>query len=350
MKLTRREFGASVLATASGALAAPAVLAQQAFEMKVAYFVGDQHAMSRWLVKWSDNLAKDSGGRISVKRFPGSQMGPVQQHYDFARTGQADVSWFLHGATPGRFPLTEIVQLPYFVGSAEIGTKVLNDAELRAKYLDAEHKGVKVLLLLTHQPGNVHTTRKPIRTVEDMKGLRIRFASPTIRDFIAALGATPVGVLPTEQVEQLQKGTIDGVFIDYGGAGIAFKMGGILKHSTELYSYVSSFGVAMNEGFWNKLPPDLQALVTKSVAGVEKEVGEAWDGLDVPGKKALIDGGAEAIKLSPAEDAKFRRIGASVDEAKIKELDGKGLPARAVYTAMKSLTEKHAKTSKSFWN
>src|SRR5437870_1246636 len=78
--------------------------------------------------------------------------GSRQQHYDFARTGQADIVWFLHGATPGRFPLTELIQLPYTVGSAEIGTKVLNDADLRGKYLDAEHKGVKVLLLFTHQP------------------------------------------------------------------------------------------------------------------------------------------------------------------------------------------------------
>jgi TRAP-type C4-dicarboxylate transport system substrate-binding protein len=321
-----------------------------AIELKLAYFVGDQHAMSQWLVNWANNLERQSGGRITVKRFPGSQMGPVQQHYDFVRTGQADVAWFLHGATPGRFPLTEIVQVPYLVGSAEIGTKVLNDPELRSKYIDAEHRGVKVLLMLTHQPGNVHTTKKPIRTIEDMKGLRLRFASPTIRDFIAALGGTPVGVLPTEQVEQLQKGTIDGVFIDYGGAGIAFKMGGILKYSTEMYSYVSSFGVAMNPDFWNTLPPDLQAQVTKSMTGVEKEVGEAWDALDVPGKKALIDGGAEAIRLSAEENAKFRKIGAEVAEAKVNDLESKGMPARAIYTMMKSLAEKHAKTSKNFWN
>lgn len=322
----------------------------QPIELKLAYFVGDQHAMSQWLIKWAKNLEKDSGGRITVKRFPGSQMGPVQQHYDFVRTGQADVAWFLHGATPGRFPLTELVQVPYLVGSAEIGTKVLNDSELRSKYLDAEHKGVKVLLLLTHQPGNVHTTKKPIRTVEDMKGLRIRFASPTIRDFIAALGGTPVGVLPTEQVEQLQKGTIDSVFIDYGGAGIAFKMGGVLKYSTEMYSYVSSFGVAMNPDFWNRLTPDLQGIVTKSMTGVEKEVGEAWDGLDVPGKKAIMDGGGEAIRLSPEENARFRKIGADVAEARVKELESKGMPARAIYDRMKSLAEEHAKSSKNFWN
>ena len=344
----RRILSAAAV-TAALVLQAAAAVAQP-IELKLAYFVGDQHAMSQWLIKWANGLEKDSGGRIVVKRFPGSQMGPVQQHYDFARNGQADVAWFLHGATPGRFPLTEIVQVPYLVGSSEIGTKVLNDPELRAKYLDAEHKGVKVLLLLTHQPGNVHTTKKPIRTVEDMKGLRLRFASPTIRDFVAALGGTPVGVLPTEQVEQLQKGTIDGVFIDYGGAGIAFKMGGVIKYSTEMYSYVSSFGVAMNQDFWNKLPPDLQVLVTKSMTGVEKEVGAAWDGLDIPGKKAIMDEGGEAIKLSPEENAKFRKIGAEVAEAKVKELEGKGMPAREIYTLMKSLSEKHAKTSKNFWN
>jgi TRAP-type C4-dicarboxylate transport system substrate-binding protein len=349
MRNVRRRLGAVMLAAILVAIAMPAT-AQQTHEMKLAYFVGDQHAMSKWLVKWSDKLAKDSGGRITVKRFPGSQMGPVQQHYDFARTGQADVAWFLHGATPGRFPLTELIQVPYLVGSAEIGTKVLNDSELRAKYLDAEHKGVKVLLLLTHQPGNVNTTKKAIRSVDDMKGLRLRFASPTIRDFVAALGATPVGVLPTEQVEQLQKGTIDGTFIDYGGAGIAFKMGGVVKYTTELYSYVSSFGVVMNEGFWKKLPPDLQQLVAKSVVGVEQEVGEAWDALDGIGKKLLIEGGAEAIKLAPAESARFRKIGADVSEARVKELEGKGMPARAIHAMMKALSEKHAKTSKNFWD
>jgi TRAP-type transport system periplasmic protein len=350
MKGAWQWLGGSLLTVAVGVLAAPDASAQQKFEMKLAYYVGDQHAMSKWLIKWSDQLATDSGGRITVKRFPGAQMGPVQQHYDFARTGQADVSWFLHGATPGRFPLTELIQLPYLVGSAEIGIKVLNDSELRAKYLDAEHKGMKVLLLFTHQPGNVNTTKKAIRTVDDMKGLRLRFASPTIRDFVAGLGGTPVGVQPTEQVEQMQKGTIDGVFIDYGGAGIAFKMAGVVRYVTEMYSYVSSFGLGMNEDFWKKLPPDLQELVTKSVTGVEKEVGEAWDGLDAIGKKLLVEGGAEPVKLSPEQNAQFRKIGAQVAEARIKELEAKGMPAGPIYATMKALAEKHAKTSKNFWD
>src|SRR5690348_15962497 len=313
------------------ALGAGTAQAQQKSEMKLAYFVGDQHAMSQWLIKWSEGLEKGSGGRIAVKRFPSAQMGPTPAHYDLARTGQADVSWFLHGGTPGRFPLTELISLPFMVGSSEIGVKTLNDPELRAKYLDAEHKGLKILMVLTHQPGDVHTTKKAIRAIDDFKGMRLRFATWPVRDLIAALGGTPVGVSPTEQAEQLQKGTIDGTFIDYGGAGIAFKLGGTLKYSTELYAYVSSFGIGVNEDFWKKLPPDLQKLMVDSMTGKEKEVGEAWDALDIPGKKALVDGGAEAIRFSAADDAKVRQIGAQVSEAKIKELEAKGLPAREVY-------------------
>jgi TRAP-type C4-dicarboxylate transport system substrate-binding protein len=338
-----------VIACAAAALSAPA-LAQEKFEVKVAEFVGPQHFMTKWLVQWGEKLEKASGGRLAFKHFPNSQMAPTPAHYDLARTGQADVSWFLHGGTPGRFPLTEVSNLPYMVGSAEIGTKVLNDAQLRARYLDAEHKGVKVLLLLTHQPGNVHTTKKAIRTADDMKGLRIRFSSPTIKDFVAALGGTAVGVQPNEQLEQLQKGTLDGTFIDYGGAGIAFKMGGTIKYSTEMYSYVSSFGVAMNPEFYARLPADLKKLVDASTQGVEKEVGEGWDALDSIGKKLIMDGGGEAIRLSKAEDERFRKVGAQVTEAKLKELEAKGLPARAVHRMMKELSEKHARTSRNFWN
>ena len=328
---------------------APIAQAQQKYEVKVAEFVGSQHFMTQWLMKWGEKLEKASNGRLVFKHFPGAQMAPAPQHYDLARTGQADISWFLHGGTPGRFPLTELVSLPYMAGSAEIGTKTLNDAELRSKYLDAEHRGVHVLLLLTHQPGNVHTTKKPIHTTDDFKGLRIRFSAPTVRDFVAALGGTPVGVPPPDQLEMLQKGTLDGVFIDYGGAGIAFKMGGTLKYSTEMYSYVSSFGVAMNSDYYKSLPADLRKLIDDSMKGVEKEVGEGWDALDAIGKKLIVEGGAQAIRLSKDEDARFRKIGEQVTEAKLKELENKKLPARAVHRMMHELAEKHAKSSKNFW-
>src|SRR5438445_63096 len=169
--------------------------AQDKYEVKVATFVGPQHFMNKWLEQWGGKLEKASNGRLAFKFFHGAQMAPAPAHYDLARSGQADVSWFLHG------------------------------------------------------------------------------------------------------------GTLDGVFIDYGGAGIAFKMGGTLKYSTEMYSYVSSFGVAMNPDFHRKLPADLRKLVDDSTQGVEKEVGEGWDALDAIGRKLLVEGGDEVIKLPPQEDA-----------------------------------------------
>jgi TRAP-type C4-dicarboxylate transport system substrate-binding protein len=327
----------------------PGAIAQDKVEMKLAYYVGDQTAMSGWLVRWADTLEKRSGGRMIVKRFPGAQMGPAPAHYDLARNGIADVTWFIHGGTPGRFPLTELINLPYMVGSAEIGVKVLNDAQLRARYLDAEHKGVKVLMLFVHTPGGAFTASRPIRTLEDFKGARLRYTSAFTKDYIQALGATPTAVPPPETGEQMQKGTIDGTFVDYGGAAFAFRLAGMVKNVTELYSYVASFGLAMNPEYWNHLDPQFQRLIIETTTGKEKEIGELWDGQDAPGKKIVMDAGAQVIVPSDAEMAKFQRIGQEVSDAKLKELDAKGLPARQVHQMMKALSEKHAKSSKSFW-
>jgi TRAP-type C4-dicarboxylate transport system substrate-binding protein len=116
-----------------------------------------------------------------------------------------------------------------------------------------------------------------------------------------------------------------------------------------MYSYVSSFGIGMNPEFYKGLPADLRKLVDDSVRGVEKEVGEGWDALDDIGKKLLVEGGAEPIKLSAAENKRFRQVGMEVTEAKLKELEGKGLPARAAFKQIQALSAKHAKTSRNFW-
>ena len=319
------------------------------YNLKIAHFVTPKHPFSKWLEAWAKKLETQSAGALKFTIIPGSQMGPPPKYYDIARRGQADFTWFLHGFTPGRFPLTEISNLPYLFGSAEIGTKALNDAALRSQYLDKEHKGVKLLILFTHQPGNIHSANKPVRRVEDMKGLRIRFASATIKDFVAALGGTPVGLPPTQIVESMQKGTIDGAFIDYGGAGIAFRMGPVTKHTTEMYSYVASFGYAMNARSYKRLPKKYQAMIDASVRGVEKDVGFQFDKMDPLGKNIMMKAGMKPVALTPEEDKRFREIGAKVAEAKLAALEKRGLPARKVYKMMQDLSAKHAPNSRNFW-
>jgi hypothetical protein len=134
------------------------------------------------------------------------------------------------------------------VGSSEIGTKVLNDSQAAREIPRRRaqgHQGADALhapagRAAHHEEGDPHARR--------LQGPALRFASPTVRDLVAALGATPVGVPPTEIAEQLSKGTIDGAFMDYGGVGIAFKLGGTIKYSTELYAYVTSFGLGHERG------------------------------------------------------------------------------------------------------
>lgn len=346
--MNRREFNTSLLAGAS-LIAAPSVArSQTVYNLKLGHFISPTHIFAVYLDNWVKELKEKSNGRLNITIFPANVMGPVQNYADYARTGVADITWFLHGATPGRFPLTETIQLPYMVGSAEIGTKVLNDPEV-LKLLAPEYQGVKILYLLTHQPGGLHTASKPVRKVDDMKGLRIRFASVTIKSFIAALGGTPVGVPPSGIADALQKNTIDGCFVDYGGAHTAFRLGGIIKYTTEMYSYVSSFGVVMNPTSFANLPPDLQKLIEDTTLPRIEQVGKLWDSADAPGKQYLVSEGDTPIVLSPDQDTLFKKIGADDSAKVLAELDGKGLPATKVHAAMKAAADKYTKTSFSFW-
>ena len=346
--MNRRQFNTSLLAGAT-LIAAPNVArSQTVFNLKLGHFIAPQHIFSVYLQKWVDELKEKSGGRLNITIFPANTMGPTPNYFDYARTGVADITWYLTGATPGRFPLTEIIQLPYMVGSAEIGTKTLNDPEV-LKLLEPEYQGVKVLYLLTTQPGVLLTANKPVHAVADMKGMRVRFASTTIKSFIAALGATPIGIPPSGIADALQKNSIDGVFTDYGGAHTAFRLGGLVKYSTDLYAYVSSFGVVMNPGSYAKLPPDLQKMIDDTTRTRLEQIGKLWDSADAPGKQYLVSEGDTAIVLSAEQDALFKKIGAEDTARVLKELDGKSLPASKVHAAMKAAAEKNAKTSFSFW-
>jgi len=344
-------FSRGMLAAVAGIAAifasVTSVSAQETYNLKLAHYVPPGHFFSQYLADWAAELEERSDGRLQIEIFDSAQMGPTPRYYDFARTGVADITWWLHGATPGRFPLTELINLPFLVGSAEIGTKVLNDPAVR-EHLDAEHEGVKVLYLLTHQPGNLHTAEEPVQTPGDMEGLRIRYAAATIREYVDALGGTPVGVPPPEMAEALQKQTIDGVFIDYGGAHTAFKLGGLVEHTTELYAYVTSFGVGMNQDTYNSLPPDLQKLIEETTTGVAEEVGKMWDAADAPGKQYLMDEGMEPIVPSDAAMAEFRQVGKEVTEMVVADLEAEGMPAREVYELMRDLSDKYAKESFSF--
>ena len=328
-------------------LASPAQA--QTYEMKLGHFLPAGPPMGKYIQSWADELRTRSDGQLDIQVFPSAQLGPMPDYSDMVRRGQMDIGWILHGATSDRFPLTGLIDIPYTIGSAEIGNRVLNDPAVR-KYLDPEHRGVKVLYLFTHPPAQLHTRGKAVRMPADAEGLRIRFPSATARLFVEALGATPVGLPPTAMAENLQKSTIDGVVIDYGGAGIAFKLGGLIDYTTEMYAYATSFGLIMNPASYDRLPDELKQLIDETTADVSIEVGQIWDAVDVPGRQALLDGGMEVVELSEEADAAFRAVGLQVADGVLAEREAAGQPAVEVYRLMLERSVEYGKTSFSFWN
>lgn len=316
-------------------LALPAA-AQETFELTVGTYVTERHGMSQWLERWAADLEERSEGRLSFEILHGAQMGPPPRYYDIARNGQADITWVLHGATPGRFELTEISNMPFLFCSAEQATRVLNDPRVR-EVVDPEHRGVKVLMLFMHPPGQINMAEGRVESVEDMAGKAMRPASAAVGKLIAGLGGQPVGLPPTGMAEGLQKQTIDGVFIDHGGAGLAFQLGPHLASVTEVGAYTSSFGLVMNEASFDGLPDDLKAMIEESVAGREAEVGGVWDELDGIGRGVLGEAGVEFVSLPDAELDCFRAVGDAVTDEYVAGLDAAGKPGSDTLALMRTV-------------
>ncbi|MFN3643531.1 MAG: TRAP transporter substrate-binding protein [Gemmobacter sp.] len=325
------------LAAAAMAGLAAGTAAAQTTKLTVATYVTPLHGMSKWIEGWAAALTEASGGRLEFEILHGAQMGPPPRYYDIARNRQADITWVLHGATPGRFELTEVSNMPFLFCSAEQATRVVNHPRLREAYLDAEHRGVEVLMLFAHPPGQIHMAEGAVRRIEDLQGKTLRPASAAVGQLIAELGATPVGLPPTEMAEGLQKRTIDGVMIDYGGSGIAFQLGPHLASVTHADAYISTFALVMNPASMAELAPDLQAMIRDSVTGREAEIGAIWDGISKAGKGILANAGVEMIEMEPAELARLREAGGRVTQRYIAEIDGKGLKGSAVLSLIQDL-------------
>ena len=341
----RRPAPIAALALLAGATVAGVTMAgtttasAQATTLTVATFAPPQHGMSKWIEAWAAGLEQASDGRLDIEILHGGQMGPPPKYYDLARNGQADITWILHGATPGRFDLVEVANMPYIFCSAEQADLVLNDPAVRDAYLEPEHRGVKLLTLFAHPPGQIAMAKGRVETADDLAGKAMRPASSAVGGFIAALGARPVGLPPTEMAEALQKGTLDGTFIDYGGAAFAYQLAPYLESVSEVGAYASSFALVMNERAFEALPEDLRALIDDSFADKAAEIGAVWDGLDEAGKNVLAGEGVEIVTPSDEAAEAMREIGDGVTRTYVAGLDEKGKAASELLALLRERVE-----------
>ena len=304
----------------------------QEFELKVSHFLPPNHTFHKELLRWGDDLAKKSNGRLVLKVFPAGQMGPPPRQFDLVRTGVADIAIGLTGSTPGRFPLTEISNLPFMVNQSAKSSKALT--ELAPKYLAPEFAGVKILYLMTTTPLKFHMASKQLNTMADFKGLRIRYAGEIFAESVKAFGAVPLAVQPGDVVDAMSKGTIDGALFPFEGAQ-SFQVGTVAKYSYEPGVNAASFFFVMNPGSYEKLPPDLRALIdqTTGPAGAER-MGKLLDDAEVEGRAYMTAKGVQIIPFSAATQAEMQAAVKPIVDDTIGKLEAKGQPARAIYDGL----------------
>jgi TRAP-type C4-dicarboxylate transport system substrate-binding protein len=335
-------------ALATGLLCSAWAAQAQTVTLKVHHFLNAQSIQHTVMLKtWCDNIAKDSNNRLNCQIYPSMQLGGTPaQLYDQARDGVADVVWTLPGYTAGRFPSMEVFELPFMMTNAEATSRAAWDYyEAHAK---EEFKDVKILAVHVHGPGNIFTAKKQIKTLADIKGLKLRAPTRLTTKLLATLGATPVG-MPVPQIpDALSKGTIDGAVIPYEVAP-GLKIDELAKFTAEPDRsapalYTALFVVPMNKAKYDSLPADLKAVIDKN-SGREFSafMGRTQGGNDVPGKEKLIAGGHQITVIQKAELDAWKKASSNIDEEWIADMNKRGLNGAALVKDAQSLIQKYTK-------
>ncbi len=307
----------------------------QAVELKLAHFMSPKHPMDRFIMRpWTKEIAKASGGSLTVKIYPGGALGKgPKAQFKRAVDGIADITFGLQGFTSKLFPRTGIIELPGMAKDAVAGANKLWDAFPR---LAAEYKRVKVLAMWTNENQVLMTRKVPIRSVADMKGLKFRVPSKTQGNAIKVLGGVPVFMPITRVYNALNTGVIDGVMTGPSTIG-SFKFHEVAKYFTVgLPIGRSPFFIVMNKKAWDGLSAKNKALVEKTTGrGISIKASKFYM---KAGKKGLAivakSKKHEIIKISGAELAKAVSLLKASRAKQVADLEKKGIPAREILKAM----------------
>jgi TRAP-type C4-dicarboxylate transport system substrate-binding protein len=324
---------ALAVALAIGAGAAHA--ADKVYTLKLSHFVPPLHPFNKWVVKWVEQVVKASNGRLKFEIYPNGQLvGPPNRQLDAARNGIVDIAWCLHGVTPGRYPMTELANLPFTwpSGKLDLALQAKRMTELAPKYLADEHKGLHILWMNMANPIIVWS-KVPINSVDDYKGKKIRYASITNKQLLEAMGATPMLIPPPESQDALAKGIAQGATFPYE-AGLAYKLGGVVEYAIEPPLASATFVTVMNPAKYKSLPDDLRAILDKE-AGVKAamDFGKFWQASEAHARKYFVDKGIKIIVLPDAEVAKMKALSKPIIKDAIAKIEKQGKPAQAFFDA-----------------
>jgi len=328
----------SLAAIGAAVTLALATAAQAETTLRVSNWLPPSHPIVRdILTPWGEQVASATSGRVTVE-IMAAPIGKPPAQFDLIKSGAADVGYGVHGYTPGRFKLTPLVELPFLSDSAE--TLSVAYWKLHASTLAQakEHEGVHVLTLFTHGPGLIFTTGKPVTSIGDAAGLKMRIGGGVVAEVAQRLGMVGVQAPAPQVYEILSNGVADGILFPAESVPF-FKIDEIIRHGTAVPGglYNTSFFVIMNQATWDGLSAEDQAAI-ESVSGeaMARLAGKAWDAADAAGMTVMKDKGVAFTTADGAFAAALEEKLAGVEAGFLAAAAAAGIDGAAAIAALKA--------------
>lgn len=292
------------------------------------------HAQAIAAENWAKEIEKKSNGRIKINMFPGGTLTTADETYNGVVSGIADIGMSCFAYTRGRFPLMEVLDLP--VGYPDGMTATIAANELYKKMQPNELTDVKVLYLHAHGPGLLHT-KKPVKSMDDMKRLKIRSTGLSAK-VVTALGGIPVAMPQGSTYEALQRGVVDGTFAPVESLK-GWKQGEVISHTTNCVDigYTTGMYVVMNKNKWEALPSDIKDIFTEVNEKWIKVHGEAWDSADREGLEYTKSLGNDTLELDSDENKKWVKAVKPILDEYVQEMKKMDLPGEKALSELQKL-------------
>ena len=314
------------------------VCSAQAETLRYAHFMPAQSWQNEKMFQdWADEVNKAADGELDVKIFPAQTLGKAPAGYDNAKNGVADIAWTVQGYTAGRFPLSQIVELPGLFQKAEIGSCAFQKL-YDSGALDEEYKDTHVLFVHTHGPGQLHMGQNPVKALADLKGMKLRRPTAVIGTLLGELGAEPVGLPAPAIYENLERGVIDGYMLTWESV-TAFRLAELTKYHTDFGFYSLAFVTTMNKRRYDGLSEKAKAAIDANTGMKWSLVaGRGYDEADAVAIEALKSV-SQTYEIPQAELPKWQEAADRAKEIYLAELDAKGLPGTETYKAVQGYVD-----------
>jgi TRAP-type transport system periplasmic protein len=300
-------------------------------ELKFSTGFPANHTMQvRAFEPWAKKIRELTKNKVVIKFFPAGVLGKTLEQFNLAEKGITDITYTLHDYTPGRFPMTEVFELPFMTPSAERASIAMWKIYEKFPDFKKEYKSVKLLALFCHPGGDFHTRTRPITKISDFKGLKLRTASPFVTSALNIFGATPVSLPINETYAALESGKVDGTVAPWEGLGI-FKLDDITKFATNADFYTMTMMVVMNKNKFDSLPNDVKKIINENSGLVlSTECGKLYDATDEPFREQALKKGIIEYNLDPKEKRKLEALTLPLRVRWVKDMNSKGLPGKEV--------------------